>query len=97
MGSVLLGAMAGSMAAVIALFLGAGFWPAFMTYAVTGVATTCGVAVAVFLRPDALSSEFAGMPADMAPVDTMAQWLEDDETVLPAQEETTGKRDSRAA
>lgn len=96
MGSVLLGAMAGCMAAVIALFLGAGFWPAFMTYVVTGVATTCGVAVAVFLRPDALAPEFAGMPADMAPADTMTQWLDDDETVLPEREDTQSN-DTRAA
>ena len=79
MGSVLLGAMAGGMAAVIALFLGAGFWPAFMTYVVTGFATMCGVVVAAILRPET-EVEFADFVYTGAQEDAMSQWINDPET-----------------
>ena len=75
MGAVLLGAMAGGLGAIIALFLGVGLWPAFMTYVVTGLATTTGVAVAVLLRPEA-----EALPVARPAGDTMQQWLDDPET-----------------
>ena len=95
MGSVLLGAMAGGMAAVIVLFLGAGFWSAFMTYAVTGFATMCGVVVASIIRPerqaiaqpagvdmtDAGFGADQGAPAEKGPRENaMSQWMNDPET-----------------
>lgn len=83
MGAVLLGAMAGGLTGVIALFLGAGWWPAFATYVVMGLATTCGVAIAAFLRPEtdiAAAQTFAPAEPAQAPQDTMQQWLEDPET-----------------
>ncbi len=84
MGAVLLGSMVGLAAAVVALGLGTGFWPALMTYTVTGIMTTCGVMVAVLMRP-APAEEF-GKHAPKS--DTMQQWLEDAETQLNDQDQS---------
>ena len=86
MGVVLVGALAGAMFAAVSLFLGAGWVPAFLTYVVVGMATSCGIMVAMMMRPIEDSGD-AELGEASAPEDTMAQWMADGETQIDEDED----------